>query len=279
MSAPSQPPMQRPASVPYKPTVKKSNKKLVIIGVVVIVAVLIIAAAAMSMGGNTKATDNNGSNNGSNDNSNNNNTNTQTRDQIANKTYSGVTDTVTQKFSLQAGVTIFHMKSSATSNFIVWLYNDTGVQKELLANEIGAYNGAQLVGVKDGNIIGVTPGQYYMQVTSNAAWSIVVEQPRVSSAAALPKTLTGTGPNVTIPIQLNSGVAVFDMTYTGTSNFIVTLTADNGDYVEYLANEIGSYTGQKSVTVNGGLLNASPGIHWINVDSSGDWTITVKMMA
>jgi hypothetical protein len=74
-------------------------------------------------------------------------------------------------------------------------------------------------------------------------------------------------------------VAVFDMTHTGTSNFAVTLYADDGTYVDGLANEIGSYSGEKSVTVDGKLLDASPGIHWLNVEADGDWTITVHNMS
>jgi hypothetical protein len=250
-----------------------SKKMLAIVGVLAVAVVVIIAAVALG-GGNTKANDNNNDDN--NDNTNNNDTNT--RDQITNVTYSGTGDKVSEKFQLQAGVTIFHMTHSGSSNFAVTLYNDTGNYEELLANEIGAYDGAQMVGVKDGNIIGTEPGQHYLQIEADGAWTIVIEQPRVASGAALPQTLTGSGPDVAIPIQLTSGVALFNMTHSGSSNFIVTLYADDGDYVDILANEIGAYSGEKSVTVNGGLLNASPGIHWVSIDADGDWSIKITKM-
>jgi len=246
-----------------------SKKMLAIIGVLVVVVVVIIAAIALD-GGNTNANDNN------NDNTDNNETNI--REQIANVTYSGTGDKVSEKFLLQAGVTIFHMTHSGSSNFIVTLYNDTGNYEELLANEIGAYDGAQMVGVKVGNFVGTEPGNHYLQIEADGAWTIVIEQPRVASGAALPQTLTGSGPDVTVPIQLTSGVAVFNMTHSGSSNFIVTLYADDGDYVDSLANEIGAYSGERSVTVNGGILSASPGIHWLNVDADGDWTIKISKM-
>ncbi|MCE5255147.1 MAG: hypothetical protein LLG45_13255 [Actinomycetia bacterium] len=251
-----------------------SKKMLAIVGVLVIVVVVIIAAAALG-GGNTKANDNNDNDN---DNDNDNGDNTNTRDQIANVSYSGSGDKVSEKFELQAGVTIFHMTHSGSSNFAVTLYNEAGEYVDLLANEIGTYDGATLIGVKADQLVGAEPGKHYLQIEADGAWTIVIEQPRVASGAALPQTLTGSGPNVTIPIALTSGVAVFNMTHSGSSNFIVTLYADDGDYVDILANEIGAYSGEKSVTVNGGILNASPGIHWVSVDADGDWTIKITKM-
>jgi hypothetical protein len=277
-------PMQQPAPMaPYQPPAKKKSKTLLIVAVVVVVAIVLIAAAVAMNGGNTKANSNDDKdddNDNNDDDSNINDVdNTPTaRDQIANVTYSGTGDKISEKFLLQSGVTIFHMTHSGSSNFIVTLYNDTGNYEDLLANEIGTYDGAALVGVKTGNIIGTEPGQHYLQIEADGAWSIVIEQPRVSSAAALPQTLTGSGPDVLVPIDLTSGVAVFNMTHSGTSNFIVTLYADDGDYVDNLANEIGAYSGETSVTVNGGLFNASPGIHWVTVDADGDWTIKITKM-
>lgn len=267
LNTPAQPVQQMPPAqyAPPVPVKKKSKKTLVIVAVIAIVAIIIIAAAAAMSGGNKSST--NGSDN-----------NTNTREQIANVTFSGTSDDVTSKFVLEAGITIFYMKYTGADNFIIWMYNDTGAQTELLANEIGSYDGAQLIGVRADNIMGATPGQYYLGVEASGAWNVTVEQPRMSSGSALPQTLTGSGEEVSVPIQLTSGVAIFNMTHDGSSNFIVTLWADDGDYVALLANEIGDYSGETSVTVNGGLFNASPGIHWINIDADGSWTIKITKM-
>jgi hypothetical protein len=45
-----------------------------------------------------------------------------------------------------------------------------------------------------------------------------------------------------------------------------------------LANEIGNYSGEKAVTVDGGLFNPSPGIHWVGVVADGDWSIKMTKM-
>ncbi len=254
-----------------------SKKLLGIAAVLAVVVVIIIAAAAMS-GGNSSANDNSGTNNSNNNNGGTDNTDTNTRDQIANVSYSGTGDKVSEKFELQAGVTIFHMTHSGSSNFAVTLCNDTGGYVELLANEIGTYDGATLIGVKDGNIVGAEPGKHYLDIDADGAWSIIIEQPRVASGAALPQTLTGSGPEVSVPLQLTTGTVVFNMTHDGSSNFAVTLWSDSGAYEELIANEIGAYSGETSVTVGNGILQVAPGIAWLNVDADGAWTIKITKM-
>jgi opacity protein-like surface antigen len=242
-----------------------SKKTLMIVAVIAIVAIAIIAAAAAMSGSNNAST--NGSDNNNN-----------TREQIANVTFSGTSSNVTSMFTLEVGLTIFHMNYTGTDNFIIWMYNETGTKTELLANEVGSYDGSQLIGVRADNIMGATPGQYYLGVETTGAWNVTVEQPRVSSGSGLPQTLSGSGEKVSMPIQLTSGVAIFNLTHDGDGDLLVTLWADNGVYVALLANELGAYSGEKSVTVDGKLFNASPGIHWINIDADGAWTIRITKM-
>ncbi len=241
-----------------------SKKMLIVIAVVAVVAIIAIAAAAA--GGNKAST--NGDNNN----------NTNTREQVANVTMTGTTDKVTDKFALQAGVTIFHLIYEGTGNFAVTLKDTNGGYVDLLANEIGVYSGETLIGVKTDNIVGAKPGDHFLDVQASGSWTVIVEQPRISSGLALPQNLAGNGAQAYFPIALTSGVAVFNMTHSGSSNFAVTLWADDGDYVDLLANEIGDYSGERSVTVDGGVLNASPGIHWLDVDADGTWTIKITKM-
>jgi hypothetical protein len=63
-----------------------------------------------------------------------------------------------------------------------------------------------------------------------------------------------------------SGLRVFMMTYKGLHNFIVELKDEKGDYVDLLANEIGSYSGKKSASLTAGTYK-------LDVTSSGPWTI------
>lgn len=287
LNAPAQQPMPQPSPAPYSPPAKakKSNKKLIIAGVIVLVVVLIIAAVAAG-GGSNKATNNgsNDTNNSNTDNDNGANTdtsngNTNARDQIADVTYSGTGDKVTDKFTLQAGVTIFYMKHSGSSNFAVKLYNDTGEYVELLANEIGIYDGATMIGVKSDNIVGAQPGKHYLDIDADGAWNITIGQPRVASGSALPQTMSGSGPSVSIPLQLAAGTVIFNMTHDGSSNFAVILWSDDGEYEDLIANEIGAYSGETSVTVGTGLLQVSPGIAWLNIAADGNWTIKVTYLS
>ena len=64
------------------------------------------------------------------------------------------------------------------------------------------------------------------------------------------------------------------MNHEGTSNFIVTLYDANGHFVDLLANEIGAYSGSTSVS-SGGAFGASPGVHYVDVDADGDWSIEI----
>jgi hypothetical protein len=63
-----------------------------------------------------------------------------------------------------------------------------------------------------------------------------------------------------------TGLRVFMMTYKGLHNFIVELKDENGEYVDLLANEIGSYSGKKSASLTAGTYK-------LDVTSSGSWTI------
>lgn len=250
------------------------SKKLLAVAVIAVVVIIVIAAAAAA-GGSKSATNND--NNNSNNNDNTDNTPT-TREQIANVTLTGNTDAVTDKFTLQAGVTIFHITYAGTSYFGVTLKDANGEHVDLLANEIGAYTGDALIGVKDGNYAGAEPGQHFLDIQAEGAWTISIEQPRVSSSTSVPTTISGHGDDASVPIMLTNGVAVFNITYEGSDYFGVDLWADDGEYVELLANEIGDYIGEKSVTVNSGILSASSGIHWLDIDGAGAWTIKITKM-
>jgi hypothetical protein len=183
---------------------------------------------------------------------------------------SGVGDDVTQTFVLTEGCAIFQMTHDGSTNFIIWLTTIGGEQKELLANEIGSYEGSVLVGVQSSSYIAPPPGTYYLEVTADGDWTVTIKQPRPTSAISLPQTFTGTSDNVPSAFTLTPGSIKFQMSYSGSSNFIVILYDSNGDYIELLANEIGSYSGAHSVGIT------STGIYYLSVIGIGSWSITVS---
>jgi hypothetical protein len=59
------------------------------------------------------------------------------------------------------------------------------------------------------------------------------------------------------------------MQHTGTSNFIVHLLDSSGNIVEFLANQIGSFTGSAAVGIT------QPGIYLLDITADGEWSITI----
>ncbi len=83
--------------------------------------------------------------------------------------------------------------------------------------------------------------------------------------------LSGSGQTATDPFDLESGLAVFRMSYQGEQNFIVRLLGESGTQSGgvSLANEIGEFEGSEAT-------QAKAGQHILDVKASGPWTITVE---
>jgi hypothetical protein len=104
---------------------------------------------------------------------------------------------------------------------------------------------------------------------------VTIEQPRPTTAPTAPQTFTGRGHSVPSPFTLHNGIATFEMTHDGHSNFAIWLYDKDGYRVDLLVNEIGAYSGSKVVGVTGSIGQASPGIHYLDITADGNWTITV----
>lgn len=82
--------------------------------------------------------------------------------------FSGTSQQATQLFWLDSGLKTFKMQHAGDSNFAPVLLDENGNQVELLANEIGKFDGSKAVGVSNS-------GLYIIDVTANRNWSIVIE--------------------------------------------------------------------------------------------------------
>jgi len=190
--------------------------------------------------------------------------------------FSGTGDDVSAKFMLEEGITIISMTHSGESNFAVELLNDAGETAELLVNEIGAFEGSKAIGVRQDSFMGAKPGTHLLNITADGSWTIKVEQPRPTTAQALPLNLTGKGCSVTPFFTLEAGTVVFEMTHDGQSNFAISLLAADGKVAELLVNEIGAYQGKKAVGIKAGsLFGAQPGVHLLNIEADGNWTVAI----
>jgi hypothetical protein len=173
---------------------------------------------------------------------------------------SGQGQQASDKFTLESGLAVFQLTHNGSSNFGVWLKDSKGKNVELLANEIGSFNGSKAVGV--------SAGEYILDVSADGAWTVNITQPRQSSASDT-RSFSGTGQAATALFHLGNGLAKFKLTHSGESNFGVWLKDKDGENVELLANEIGSFNGSKAVGV-------SDGQYILDVSADGPWTITIE---
>jgi len=81
---------------------------------------------------------------------------------------------------------------------------------------------------------------------------------------------SGHGPQVTPFFALSRGLAIFRMIHNGSSNFIVILKDTQGNWIDLLANVIGSYDGSTSINVE------SAQSYFLDIDADGDWSVIIK---
>ena len=184
-----------------------------------------------------------------------------TPESIPPQTFNGKSQAATPKFRLEAGLSIFRMTHQGNANWAPKLLDGEGNLVELLANEIGKFDGAKAVKVG--------AGEYVIDVTANGAWEIIVEQPRPIEAPPLPASLSGSGQTVSVFFFAKRGLARFQMSHSGDGNWAPKLLNAEGDLIELLANEIGKFEGEKAVRI------PVDDIYVIDVTANGPWIITV----
>jgi len=190
--------------------------------------------------------------------------------------FSGHGDGVSPEFILEEGITIITMTHDGRSNFAIWLYDvGTGERVDLLVNEIGPFSGSAVIGVT-GEIFGASPGRHLLDITADGNWKVTIEQPRPTTAPTAPQAFTGTGCSVSPPFMLETGIARFEMTHDGRSNFAIWVYDKDGYRIDLLVNEIGAYSGSKVVGVTGKIFDASPGIHYLAITADGSWTVSIS---
>ena len=92
-----------------------------------------------------------------------------------------------------------------------------------------------------------------------------------SETEPAPIELSGNGDIVTDTFDLESGLAIFRMSYQGERNFIVKLLGEPGPSANgvVLVNAIGSFQGSEASQTHAGP-------HVLDVQASGPWTITIE---
>jgi hypothetical protein len=81
---------------------------------------------------------------------------------------------------------------------------------------------------------------------------------------------SGRGDTATSFFTLEKGISKFTMTHSGSSNFIIWLYNQNGERVELLVNEIGSFNGSHALGIEA-TTN-----YMLNITADGPWTVTIE---
>ncbi len=89
-------------------------------------------------------------------------------DAPATTNFTGNTQQATSLFSLSKGLKTFEMSHNGNSNFAPLLMDEKGQYIELLANEIGQFNGSKAIGIPK-------TGIYILDVTASGDWTINVK--------------------------------------------------------------------------------------------------------
>ena len=161
------------------------------------------------------------------------------------------------------GLRIFSIQYTGTSYLSVWLKDGQGKNLDLLASEIGSYSGKSSAKLES--------GEYYLEVSTSGPWTIEIT-PSVTQIQ--PKsggnliTLSGSGDDVKRFSATGTGQRIFSIQYTGTSYFSVWLKDGQGENLDLLASNIGSYSGKSSAELDSGE-------YYLEVHGSGPWTIGI----
>lgn len=159
-------------------------------------------------------------------------------------------DDVVSNIELGDGIYRAHITNNGGSNFAIWCY-DANNKRDLLVNEIGAYDGYVY-------LQGTSPLSF--EVTSSGNWEIQIQ----SLSDTDLKEFSGVGDYVTDKCTIDSGTYRF--THNGDSNFAVIIYTKNGR--DLLVNEIGSYDGKKILNI------PSDSKAFFVITASGEWSIT-----
>lgn len=167
----------------------------------------------------------------------------------------------TDKFRLEAGLTVISAKHQGSGYFGAWLLDSSGTKVDLVANGAGQFDGSRAIGVK-------AAGDYVLDVSADGDWTFDITQPRPQAAEAT-TSFQGSTPSAVGPFSLSAGLKKFSFTHDGTGYFGVWLVDKDGNKKELIANGSGKQDGSKATGVTGG-------IYYFAVDANGPWTIKIE---
>ena len=178
---------------------------------------------------------------------------------------SGEGDKVISDIKLPKGNFYAKLIHEGSSNFSVkFYYGSNQYDYVSLANKIGKYTGYALLS----DVLGVAVTNGSLEIKANGYWIITIYEISETSG----NSIAGKGDFVTGVISGHSGRKTITLTHNGSSNFAVKIYTYNGGKYDYalLANKIGSYSGQSSVSFS---VNSK---YYFSIQADGDWAISIN---
>lgn len=176
----------------------------------------------------------------------------------ATQSFSGNGQSVEEGIEIEGGLTVVDASHSGESNFQVSLVNGSEFDDNFI-NVIGDFDGAQADLIES--------GEYLLDVNADGRWSVDIHQPREGSGDVLPKSLSGSGPDVVGPLEFG-GTHVAQGSHSGSSNFQVQIFPMKGSFGELVFNEIGEFEGETTFKFSG--------VGWVDVNADGSWQINLE---
>lgn len=166
-----------------------------------------------------------------------------------------------QTFKAGGGLTVISLTHEGRRNFVVTF--GQGEDMQLLVNQIGNFEGSKAVGLP--------VGDYTLDIATQGEWTVEIDQSVPTEANAPPKKLEGDGVEASDFFALAVGPARFRLTHEGDGFFAPQLIkASDGTVITLLANELGRFTGEKTVEIH------EAGIYLVDVTAVGRWTIDIS---
>ncbi|MCK5149801.1 hypothetical protein KAJ87_02655 [Candidatus Pacearchaeota archaeon] len=178
-------------------------------------------------------------------------------------TISGSGQQASEYFELEQGLSIFKLNSNGNGHFSMVLYDDEGEYIDLLVNEVGSFDGSKLVAIDKS-------GKYLLDVSADGSWQAHITQPRNIEKSETPLTLSGNGQEASDFFYLKNGMRRFSISHSGSGHFSMVLYSADGDYMDLLVNEVGSFDGSKAVSLS------TSGNYLLDVSADGNWEFSIE---
>ncbi|RPI38969.1 MAG: hypothetical protein EHM53_07360 [Methanoregulaceae archaeon] len=167
-------------------------------------------------------------------------------------------------YSIDTGYNSEPKKEAITLTTLIYKAPPPGSEK------MKAYRSAMMdaLAMMDGSTAGFSRYRDAMQKVILAKNEALFEMHALGSSSVDAVHLSGSGNDVRWYNTTETGLITFTMLHTGDRNFAITLKDKNEKYISLLANEVGDYSGKKSVRLTSGE-------YYLEITADGDWTIGI----